>query len=69
MFSEAYIWSTLETFHQIIVFVMDSEAVKTEKCSTFLKSQATVLQWIKMEASPFLSGKLLLSFGWEEKGN
>lgn len=55
--------------HQIIVFVVDSEAVKTENFSTFLKSQAKVLQWIKMEASPFLSGKLLLSFGWEGKGN
>lgn len=46
MFSEACISSTLETFHQIIVFVVGSEAVKTEHFSMFLKSQAKVLQWI-----------------------
>lgn len=48
---------------------MESEAVKIDNFRKYFKPQAKILQLIKMEASPYLSEKLLLSFGRGGKGD
>lgn len=48
---------------------MELEGVKINNLERFLKLWAKVFQLIKMETSPSLSEKFLLSFGWEGKGN